>query len=178
MGYCTQMGGYPCAPYPFRSPFFFHLISSSRIVPLSFLDWCLPELWTITVSTVRKLGIRRGEEATMFSSVQIQHYWSHLVTRQIVGTSSSSAFKSVNALKFLFIFISVYCISPPNTPDILIPKIFITASLNLQRAVFFETCSTSRDGVFQIHRRKRCFVALCCAACFCCAVHFYFDGVC
>jgi hypothetical protein len=52
----------------------------------------------------------------------------HPVARQIRGTLSSSDFKSENDLIFLFIFIAVYYITPPNTPNLLVPKILIVSS--------------------------------------------------
>ena len=52
----------------------------------------------------------------------------HPITRQSVGISSSSDFKSVNALKFLSIFILVHYILPPNTLHLLVQKIIMVSS--------------------------------------------------
>ena len=54
------------------------------------------------------------------------------VTRQIVGTSSSSDIKSIPWCHSDNLLPQLHCIPPPNTPDLSIPKIIFASSPHLE----------------------------------------------
>ena len=76
---------------------------------LNYNEWTLSKSHRQCFSYLSMVHDAFDEEERVTSALRAK---THPITRQILGTSSSSDSKSVNVLKFLFIFISVYYILP------------------------------------------------------------------